>query len=106
MRGIILAIFVDTKKGGTFNAERVFLSTYWIILLQLEDHDSIMKRLFSLAFKESNLDSITNLMNMDYHIVLKLSKIFEEYREAVDKEMEEKKKEVKKKSSSKKPRKR
>ena len=43
---------------------------------------------------------------MDYHIVLKLSKIFEEYREAVDKEMEEKKKEVKKKSSSKKPRKR
>ena len=65
-----------------------------------------MKRLFSLAFKESNLDSITNLMNMDYHIVLKLSKIFEEYREAVDKEMEEKKKEVKKKSSSKKPRKR
>lgn len=42
---------------------------------------------------------------MDFHIVLKQGQIFEEYREAVNKEMEEKKNELKKKSP-KKPRRR
>jgi len=42
---------------------------------------------------------------MDYHIVLKQGSIFEEYREAVNKEMDSKKGELKKKSSVKKPRK-
>jgi hypothetical protein len=57
-----------------------------------------MKRLFSLAFKESNLDSITNLMNMDYHIILKLSKFLTEYQESVDKELKEKKKSIDRKT--------
>lgn len=64
-----------------------------------------MKRLFSLAFKENHIDTLTNLLEMDFHIVLKQGQIFEEYREAVNKEMEEKKNELKKKSP-KKPRRR
>ena len=70
----------------------------------MEDHESIMKRLFSLAFKESNLDTITNLLELDYHIFLKQFKLFEEYREAVNKELDDKK--SKKGRTSKKPRKR
>lgn len=44
---------------------------------------------------------------MDYNIVLKLSTLFTEYKEAVDKELDEKKKSIKnpKSKSYKKPRK-
>jgi hypothetical protein len=37
-------------------------------------------------------------MNMDYHIILKLSKFLTEYQESVDKELKEKKKSIDRKT--------
>lgn len=54
-----------------------------------------------MAYKESNLDSISNLLELDWHIIKKQVKIFEEYQDNVSKEMDKIKKESSLKTPSK-----
>lgn len=58
------------------------------MLIPEETSKNLSQRLFTLAFKECGIDTVSNLAKLDYHEVIEYQNIFEKYLKDREKEME------------------
>lgn len=57
------------------------------MLIPEETYENMTQRLYTLASKDCNIDTITNLKQMYYHEVIAYQNAFEKYLEEREKEM-------------------